>query len=104
MKYATYIQSLSRTMKSITPKVQYIAATTRSLADQLRQNDIYGASVAAHHSDYHVSEAERTCDWLNSIAEFMTASKAFVEKQPQGLTAWEIGEKWVNSKKERQGE
>lgn len=98
MKYETYIKNVSR---YILTGAEYIKETAerRNAAEKnmydgnfmtVITNIVFSMGDGRFYSD--------TASRIAQYAEFLNATKAFVEHQPRGMNAFQIGEKWIESR------
>ena len=99
MKYETYIKNVSRYIRTGAEHIKE-SAERRNIAEEEMYDGSFFAVIRGivfsmgdgrFYSDIAIRIAQ--------YAEFLDATKAFVERQPRGMTAFQIGEKWIESRK-----
>lgn len=98
MKYETYIKNVSRYIRTGANNIMVYAESRNE-----DEKNLYDASFirAITQIVFSMGNGRFYSDIASRIAkyaEFLNATKAFVERQPRGMTAFQIGEKWIESR------
>lgn len=101
MKHETYIKSLARYIRSEAERLKGIAGRRNEEEKDLRQASFIEAMTSIvfnlGESNLYFDSARR----ISETAEYLNAPKSFVERQPRGMTAFQIGAAWIKCQQER---
>lgn len=95
MKYESYIRSLARYIRSEADTIKVFAESRNAEEQDLRKASFIEAMTNIvfnlGNSRIYFDGARR----IDETAEYLNAPKSFVERQPRGMTAFQIGAAWI---------
>lgn len=100
MKYESYIRSLARYIRSEADQMKDYAEAKEDKEKSLQKASFIEAmtNIIFSLGSYNVFNfcARRIAE----TAEYLNAPKSFVERQPRGMTAFQIGAAWIKRQRE----
>lgn len=104
MKHETYIKSLARYIRIESESLQKYAERRQAEEKDLQKASFIEAMTNIVFnlggSRFYMDNARR----ISETAEYLNAPKSFVECQPRGMTAFQIGVAWTQQQKKARGE
>lgn len=99
MKYSYYCKSLAQRISEISYSSSALITCTKEVKKHIEQNDFYEVCISAYHMEYYCERWEELMKKLERISRMITVPKSFVENQPKGVSAMEIGEKYLRGER-----
>lgn len=100
MKYETYIRSLARYIRSEADLMQGYAEDKKKQEKSLREASFIEAMTRIVFGLGSYAVFQDNARRILETTEYLNAPKSFVERQPRGMTAFQIGVAWTRRQRE----